>query len=235
MKFFDNDPDDQLKLALAAAIAGVVITTLWGLFGLHQGSVLRIPQTLRGDVVHALERADLASLEVDMHGQRALLTGFVANRGQIDEARRTALTAAGPGGPWAGGVTAVDVLGVHVGTVERPFAWRAWRDGSSLVLSGAVPSERARRTLLTEAGALFPNAVSLDQMHAAGGAPSSNWTAVALDALKQLSMLNSGEARISDNEIVITGGGTQAAVDVLRAHYQQPPAPFRARLETSVQ
>ncbi|HVZ99453.1 MAG TPA: hypothetical protein VG841_03975 [Caulobacterales bacterium] len=235
MNLFGQEAEDQLKLALAVAIAGATLAALWGLFGLHDASVFRAPARLRVDVVDALRQAGVPSLEVEMRGQRALLYGYVPRRGQIEIARHAALTAAGAGGPWAGGVTAVDVLNVHVGPTDSPFAWRASRDGSSVILSGSTPSESARRALLADAAALFPNAVALDQMHAAGGSPAANWTEAARDALRQLATLNSGEARLSDAEIVIVGGGSQAAVTALRNHYQHPPAPFRARLETSVQ
>ncbi|MES1201493.1 MAG: hypothetical protein ABUS57_08585 [Pseudomonadota bacterium] len=229
------DVEHQLHLTLIIAAFGVVVATIWGLFGPHDGAVTRMQIALRSDVVAALEHQGLDGIEVELKGQSAHLYGIVARREQIETARQAALTAAGAGGPWAGGVTAVDVLGLHVGPVDSPFAWRAWRDGSSLVLSGSAPSEASRRVLLTRAGALFPNAVALDQMHAAGGSPSAQWTDFALDALQQLSTLNSGEARLSGAELVISGGGSQAAVAALRKHYEHPPAPFTARLETSVQ
>lgn len=235
MSAADRAPEGHLHLALLIAVAGVCAMVLWGLFGFHDGSALRAPTVLRGQVENALRAAGFTGLEVQMHGQRALVFGVVANRDQIAAAREAALAAAGAGGPWAGGVTSVDMFGVHVGAVEHPFAWRAWRDGSSLVLTGAAPSESTRRALLADAAALFPNAVTLDQMHVAGGAPSPRWREVARDALAELATLNSGEARINETEVVLMGGGSQAAVDAMKRHYHAPLAPFQVRIEASVQ
>ena len=235
MKYWSAEPEDQQRLTFFAASICAGLVTVWGLFGLHEGSVTRTEAVLRTHVEAALRGAGLPGLEVRMHGQRAMLFGVVATRAQIEAARQAALAAAGPGGAWAGGVTLADVYGVHVGPVDSPFALRIWRDGSSVVLSGSAPSETAKRALLADAAALFPNAVALDQMHVAGGAPAANWTETARDAMKQLASLNSGEARLSDTDIVIQGGGSQGAVDAVRRHYQQPPAPFRASVQTSVQ
>jgi len=235
MNLLGPEPEDQLRLTFIAACIAAGLVTLWGLFGYHDGSVTRTEAALRARVEAALRNAGFPGLEVEMHGQRAMMFGVVSNRSQIGAVRDAALSSAGPGGAWAGGVTIADVYGVHVGTVDSPFALRIWRDGSSVLLTGSAPSENAKRALLNDAAAFFPNAVPLDQMHVAGGAPSSNWTEVARDAMKQLATLNSGEVRINDAGIVIEGGGSQAVVDAMRRHYEHPPAPFHASIEASVQ
>ncbi|MES1200340.1 MAG: hypothetical protein ABUS57_02690 [Pseudomonadota bacterium] len=233
--FNATEPEDQLRVTFIAACIGAGLATLWGLFGLHEGSVTRTEAVLQGRVEAALRDAGLPGLEVQMHGQRAMMFGIVSSRAQITAAHDAALSAAGAGGAWAGGVTIADVYGVHVGASDSPFALRIWRDGSSLVLDGAAPSESARRALLADATALFPNAVALDKMHVAGGAPSANWVAMTRDVMQRLSTLSSGEARLSDADIVIEGGGSQNAVNALRRHYQNPPAPFHVSIQASVQ
>ncbi len=229
------DQTDQLRIAFIVAIGGAIVTALAGMFGFHDGSVWRAPIVLEHRVETALEDASLPGVEVDMHGQKAMLRGVVPNTEAIATAQHAALHAAGAGGAWAGGVTHVDASGLSVGAIEHPFAWRVWRDGSSVVLSGAAPSEAARATLSADATELFPNAITLDDMHVAGGAPTANWTDVARDAIRQLARLGNGEVRISDTEIALTGRGREADVRAVRTRYETPPANYTARIDVNVE
>ncbi|MEZ5962096.1 MAG: hypothetical protein R3C30_16980 [Hyphomonadaceae bacterium] len=78
---------------------------------------------LRDRVETALSAESFPGIDVEMRGQRVVLRGIVENDADIVAARRAALTAAGGGGPWAGGVTSVNTQAVLVGSFERPFAW----------------------------------------------------------------------------------------------------------------
>lgn len=169
-----------------------------------------------------------------MSGQRAILGGLVESEEDIQAARHAALSAAGGGGAWAGGVTSVDVSGVRVGAFERPFAWSVRREGRMVMLSGAVPSEAARRTLMSAAAAAFPNAELIDDMRAVGGAPAPSFTEVARQAIIELATLNTGEVRIVDNQIAFIGDGAGEVVDALEERYANPPPPFRARLAITI-
>ncbi len=206
-----------------------------GLFGPHEASLLRMPGVLRGAVERALQGAGLGGLETRMEGQRAVLSGVVGEPSAIAQARRAALTAAGAGGPWAGGITSVDVSDVSVGRVERPYAWRAARRDGILVLSGAAPSERAKAALLEKARALFPDGDVIDEMRVAGGAPGGAWRRMAIDGLEQIARLDRGEARLTDARLVVLGSGSRAAVEAVRRHYDGlAPAPFSARADVTV-
>jgi hypothetical protein len=229
------DQDDQLRIAFIVAIGGAIVTALAGMFGFHDGSVWRAPIVLEHRVEAALTAEGLQGVEVDMHGQKAVLRGVVPTAEAIALAQHTALRAAGGGGSWAGGVTQTDVSNLIVGVIEQPFAWKAWRDGSSVVLSGAAPSEMARATLSADATALFPNAITLDDMHVAGGAPTPNWTEIAQDALGQLAQLDSGEVRIEDAQIILAGRGSDVIRASVEAHYENPPAPYQVRIDVSVE
>lgn len=234
MKAFGFEVGDQLKIAFGVGIAGVAITVLAGMFGFHDGSLWRAPTLLEQRVESILRAENYPGLEVEMRGQQAVVRGVVATEADIVRVQDAALRAAGAGGTWAGGVTAVDVNDVVVGQVDRPFAWRASRDGSSVVLSGSVPSVRAIDTLNAEAAGLFQMAVIYDDTHVAGGAPTSNWTSVAREALRQLGRLQSGEVRIEDLEIVIVGrADAETAADVTR-QIEASPAPYNARAEIEV-
>lgn len=215
-------------------VIGAGVTAFAGMVGAHNGSVWRLPSVLDARVEQALLAADFGGLEVEMDGQRALLRGLVPDEGAIAAAARVALGAAGAGGPWAGGVTAVDVSGVEVGRVDTPYYWRAWREDGRVVLEGAAPSEHARERLMDSARAAFPNARVVDGMHVAGGAASPRFTDMASAGIRAIAGLNSGEVRIADAQIVFIGDGRSEGADALKRAFADPPAPFRARIDVTV-
>jgi OOP family OmpA-OmpF porin len=185
-------------------------------------------------VATSLSAAGHPGLDVEMRGQRAVLRGIVEDEADVAGAREAALTAAGAGGAWAGGVTSVDSEGVSAGAFDRPYRWSAQRAESRIVLSGAAPSENARSRLMATATQAFLNAETVDEMHVAGGAPSARFTDIAESAVRLLARMNTGEARIVDHQVVFIGDGNQAAVDALRNQFADPPAPFRSRLAVTI-
>jgi OOP family OmpA-OmpF porin len=211
--------------------AGAVITALVGMFGAHDGSVWKMPHALGARVEEALTASGFGGVEVKMNGQQARLQGVVPDETSIAAAQRAAQGAAGAGGAWAGGVTNVDISGLKVGVTERPFSWRAYRQGARFILSGAAPSEQARSYLTSVAQAAFPNAEIIDDMHIAAGAPSPLWRDVAAKALRDLSKLRTGEVRIVDSQIVFLGEAPANVAESLRHDYVAPPSPFRARVD----
>lgn len=225
---------ENLKRMLWVGLAGTALSALAGMFGLHDGSVWRMPATLEQRVQGALEARGLGGIDVAMDGQKAMLRGVVSSPQAVSEASEAALRAAGLGGPWAGGITHVDASDLSVGEVARPFAWSVARHGERLVLTGAAPSEAARAELLAGAAAQFPNLEIVDQMRVAGGAPASNWRTMAANVIRAVAHLREGEARMVDRSIAIVGDGDFESVRRLRADYAAPPAPFQARVAASV-
>jgi OOP family OmpA-OmpF porin len=228
------DGEDARPAFFGGLIAAVVIA-LFGILGPHGGSVWQLPNGLQRSVEAALARANVGGVEVSMEGQTAVLAGIVQDNATIWRAQRATLVAAGSGGPWAGGVTVIDIRDVKVGTIERPFNWRIARQDNQVTLSGAAPSDGARAALLERARSAFPNAQIIDQMHVAGGAPSGPWRLLALDAISQLALLTSGEARFTGARLVVLGSGPREAVDRVRRHYDEAaPQPYRARADITV-
>ena len=225
---------DRLRLMFWSGMGGATLAALAGMAGFHDASIWRMPGALEARVEAALQAGGHGGIDVRMNGQQAVLRAIVADAGAISAATAAALHAAGPGGPWAGGVTSVDASGLSVGPVVRPFAWRMRREGGRGVLSGVAPSEAARADLLAAAATAFPNAEIIDDMQAAGGAPSPNWTEMARNVIRALATLNQGEGRMTNTQIALIGDGEYAAVERLRADYAAPPAPFRASVTASV-
>jgi outer membrane protein OmpA-like peptidoglycan-associated protein len=222
------------RILLISGGAGALVSALIGLLAPHNGAIYRVPDVLRGDIATALSAQGQQGIDIAMDGQRALLRGVVEQEGDIALARRVALTAAGPGGRWAGGVTSVDVTGLSVGAFERPFEWKASRQGGGVAMSGAVPSAAAREQLIAAASEIFPQATVSEELRVAGGAPSADFTALAQTALRAVARLRSGEARIVDQQLVVFGDGDQTAVDAVHAALDAPPAPFRSRITLTV-
>ncbi|MBC7770164.1 MAG: BON domain-containing protein, partial [Phycisphaerales bacterium] len=186
IEYPDTESDPRPPIAFWSAIGCAVVAMLLGIVAPHGGSAWRMPQILEQRVAGALISSGYPGLDMEMDGQRAVLRGFVEHEDDIEGARRAALTAAGAGGAWAGGVTDVDVSGVSVGAFDRPYVWSVRRDGARVVLSGAVPSENVRADLLGVARAVFANADPVDEMRIAGGAPSPAFGQVARDAVRAL-------------------------------------------------
>jgi OmpA-OmpF porin, OOP family len=229
------DPETARPSGFLIGVGGALLAMLLGLLGPHDGAVWRVPQVLKQRVATALLASGYPGLNVEMAGQRALLSGVVEDQADIARATRAALVAAGGGGPWAGGVTSVHAFRVSVGPFERPYVWIARREPSRIVLSGAAPSEAVRADLQAMATQTFPGAETVNDMQVAGGAASPAFADVARTAVRALAGLHIGEARIVDRQIVIIGDGNQAGVDALHAAFARPPAPFRVRLDVTVE
>ncbi|MGE0741034.1 MAG: OmpA family protein [Hyphomonadaceae bacterium] len=213
---------------------GVLLATVLGMLAPHAGAVWRVPQVLEQRIATALIASGYAGLEIQMSGQRAVLRGIVADEADIAAVRRVVLTAAGPGGPWAGGVTSTNMRGVTVGPFERPYAWSIARRDGRVILAGAVPSERVRADLMAGAAQAFPDAERVDEMRVAGGAPSPAFPRLTRDAVRLLAGMNNGEVRIVDTQIVVIGDGSQAAVDAVRGVFERPETPFRTRMAVTI-
>lgn len=229
-----GDPPARRRAMLVIGAAGAALTTAIGLLAPHGAAIWQVESALQQRVSTALSAEGFPGLDVDMNGQRVILRGIVEDEADIVAARRAALTAAGAGGLWPGGVTSVNTAGLRVGTFERPFAWSVKREAARVVLSGAVPSENTRVELMTTAAQAFTNIEAVDDMHVAGGAASPHFADMASRAVRAVAELNTGEARIIDNQIVVIGDGGQPGVTEVRDALGEPPPPFRSRLAVTV-
>ncbi|MDX2234436.1 MAG: OmpA family protein [Hyphomonadaceae bacterium] len=198
-------------------------TLLAAMFGPHGLSLSGLERGLGARVEQALAAGGFRDVTVTMDGQTAVLSGAVPSAAQKAEAAAAALTAAGPGGPYLGGVTAVRDETV-VGARVSPFSWNAELSGDTLTLAGHVPSETAKAALLDVARARFGGMTVVDRMTLAFGAPAGDWSGVAADALAQLGKLKRGKVRLVDDRLTLIGEGEQAAVADVRARYADPLA-----------
>lgn len=230
----EEERDTWTRPAFAIGAGGAVLAALLGMFAPHGGAVWYAPRVLEQRVASALSASGHPGLDIDMQGQRAVLRGIVEAQADIARIEHAALTAAGPGGPWAGGVTSVDASGVSVGPFVRPYTFSARRDGRRLLLTGAAPSDASKAAIFAAAERAFPSAERVDEVRVAGGAPSPHFARVAAEAIRGLARLNSGEVRIVDSQIVVIGDGDQQAVDAVRRALSDEPAPFNTRFAVTI-
>jgi len=207
-------------------VAIATFTMIASMFGPHGASMGGIEAQLKARVEQALAAGGFRDVVVDMDGQTAVLTGAVRSVDMRDGAKAAAISAAGPGGPYLGGVAKVEDR-TTMGAAVSPFSWNAEKTARALMLTGYVPSAAAREKLMEVARARYAGATITDRMQVALGAPAGDWTAAAADALTQLSKLNRGKARLVDDRLAIVGEGDQAGAAEVRAHYAKSlPAPF---------
>jgi hypothetical protein len=111
--------------------------------------------------------------------------------------------------------------------VVSPFLWSAKLAQDKLLLSGHVPSDRAREELFGVARKKFGNVAIIDRMEVAGGAPDG-WAKAAALALDQLALLEDAAADLRGVQFTISGRAPdQATAEGIRKSLRgQLPAAF---------
>lgn len=193
----------------------------------HWRSVRFIEADLQAQAVAVLKRTGATWAQVKVDGQIANLTGVAPTEADRDDLRLAVRAAAGPGGPWLGGITQVrDTM--TVAEAKKPYVWSAERGADGrITLKGYVPGQRFRRAIRVEARKLFPTGVD-DQSTVAAGHPTGPWADTAIWSLRQLSQMESGEAQFVDSVITVRGqartaeaqAGIYASAKTLARSYQ---------------
>lgn len=95
----------------------------------------------------------------------------------------------------------------------RPYQWQAAKDGTSVTLTGYVPSDDARGRVVSTARTTLAPAAIVDKLQLASGAPAG-LEAMASTAFGHLSKLDKGIASLIDTKYTLTGiAGTQPNYD----------------------
>lgn len=217
-----------------AGIGGAVFVALLAMFALPGFTMASLADRLEVRANEALKAGGMNWASVTMDGQRAIVRGAAPSDAAMNKAVETALTSSGAGGPYAGGVTAV-VNELIVGPPVSPYTWSIKRTNEAVTVSGHVPSESVRRDLLMHARARFGVAPQ-DAMRVSGGVPGGDWERVAKWGVDQVAQLKRGEARMTDNRVIVLGEGTADAVKELQARAAMGVAPgFETRIDITVE
>ncbi|MFZ4071786.1 MAG: OmpA family protein [Caulobacterales bacterium] len=211
-----NGRDDGCRRGLYTAFAAWGVLALIALFGNHSCTPDAVSKRLEAQARAALTAGGHTSVSVEMKGQRAVLSGVAPTDDAKRAAEKAALSAAGLGGAWAGGVTAV-TNEILVGKPVSPYTWNAKRKGDSVVLSGHAPTKDARARIKARADGLFKGPAQ-DETNVSAGAPADGrFDDVVLAALGQIKELRRGEVRIIDQRVTIIGDGPATQADAIRA------------------
>ncbi|WOR13960.1 OmpA family protein [Hyphomonas sp. FCG-A18] len=170
-------------------------------------SAAQMQATLQAKAEAALHDGDFGWATITMDGQVATITGNAPSDGAIAAAQQLVLTSAGPGGWLRGGIVRVETELTEATEVSvvSPFVWRATKtEGQDYILTGVVPSEALQTELATAAMSVMPNTLS-DRTKLAEGAPDGDWGEIAKFGLTQLQKLDSGEARLTDRVLKVSG------------------------------
>jgi len=208
--------------ALGALLAAVGIL----LAAPHALSPAGAQALLGAQVQSRLEEEGLGFAQARMRGQTAILTGHAPSAAARARAEQVALTAAGAGGPWLGGVARV-VNEVEVGHGDSgPQAWLAVRADGRLRLQGAAPTAQIKADLLRRAEALSSgSAPVLDASTLSGQPVRAGWERLATEALHHLARLQSGEVRFVGERVFLLGVGGMDAVARARQWADAEPPP----------
>ncbi len=94
--------------------------------------------------------------------------------------------------------------------LASPFTWAAKKVDKTVTLTGAVPSEGVRVSLLAAARRALPHAEIVDQMKPARGAPGGFNVATTF-ALERLAELGEGTVSLTDSTLVVSGVAVDAS------------------------
>lgn len=196
---------------LTAGLSGVGLVLL-GLVTVQGSSdyhlnAAQMQDSLQQSASTALSESGQTWATVTMKGQRALLVGAPPSIEAAEIAKQAVFTSAGPGGALRGGIWSVetDFEEIRDLPTASPYVWRAIKTPEGgLILVGGVPDFQTKGVLAEHVRGLT-DAVIDDRTQLTLGVPDGDWAGAAMFGLDQLQLLDSGEARLTDHELRLSG------------------------------
>ncbi len=233
-------PQDKRLIAVGVFIAFALVATLiWP----GPGSPAAIERTLQTQAESALDEAGYAAgqpggwARVEVSGQRAVLKGAAPTAAARDAAMAVVREAAGPGGFWRGGVTAV-IDATQTPDVVKPFRFAARRTPDGLILTGHAPSQETRNAVIAAARAALGEdvPVNAEGLGVAQGAPFGvDWIAGVEHGLAGLSGGREGAVELVDAALSLDASAPDAGLaTALRDAFEAAPAGFTASASITV-
>lgn len=152
-----------------------------------------------GDMLAALTRAiaDLPNAEASLTGNVLTVSGTAASyQGALDADEALAALAS----------SSLTVNADIAPGPALPFTFLALMGEGEITISGFVPSEEARQSVLSDVAALFPARTVTDTLTLADGAPNG-FDAMVQAGLRALGRLANGQLRLSDTSANLSGDG----------------------------
>ncbi|MCH9750851.1 MAG: OmpA family protein [Alphaproteobacteria bacterium] len=189
-----------------AGLALLGIITVHGTSEYHLNAA-QMHDELRVSAETALADAGQNWAELTLKGQRATLTGSPPSVEAAEAARVAVLNSSGQGGILLGGIWSVDTQFSEIRPLPTasPYIWRAIKSpGGDIILVGSAPDENIKTALAAYASDLSGRAPD-DRIELARGVPDGDWAEMARFGMEQLDLLDSGEARLTDYELRLSG------------------------------
>lgn len=198
-----------------AGLALLGIITVHGTSEYHLNAA-QMHDELRTSAETALADAGQSWAQLELNGQRAVLSGSPPSVQAAEAARVAVLNSSGPGGILRGGIWSVDTHFDEIRAMPTvsPYVWRAIKspDGA-MILVGSAPDEDTKTALAAYAADLSGQATD-DRVTLARGVPDGDWAETARFGMDQLSLLDSGEARLTDYELRLSGIAMESAARI---------------------
>ncbi len=209
---------------LLAILLGLVLFAALTIFCVARESP-RIAEELTLRASGALQSSEIDWAEASVDGRLVTLTGFAPS---TEERMRAVSVVSDVGG----------VRSVRDGLETRPavFEFQARRDGPSIVLTGNVPDERSRSTVLARAASLFGAEVVVDDLVVSGPAPDGAWVAMARRGLDLLVKLDSGKVSLRNQDVSLSGvaASRQEQERIGAELMEELPAGYTSSIDISV-
>lgn len=161
-----------------------------------------IQAELQGATAGALAGKNYSWANATADGREITLTGIAPSLAAKEDAGRIAAD--------IDGVRTV-TNNLEVVAAISPYVTQAEYDGKKLLLTGHVPDEDGRASVVEEANSLFANANIIDKLHVGAG-HSEGWRAALSRGMQNLAQLNNGMTRVDDLSLVVRG----RAIDIAR-------------------
>ena len=198
--------DTMIAGLSGAGLALLGIITVHGTSEYHLNAAQMYDQ-LQASAETALMEAGGSWAELELNGQRAILTGSPPSVEAAEAARIAVLQSSGEGGILRGGIWSVETAFSEIRSMPTaaPYVWRAIKspDGS-MILVGSAPDEATKIALAGHAATLSGQSPD-DRVQLALGVPEGDWVGTAKFGMDQLALIDSGEARLTDYELRLSG------------------------------
>nr|WP_070958834.1 OmpA family protein [Hyphomonas sp. Mor2] len=198
--------DTMIAGLSGAGLALLGIITVHGTSEYHLNAA-QMHEQLEASAEAALAESGQGWATLEMNGQRAVLTGAPPSVEAAEVARVAVLQSSGDGGLLRGGIWSVETQFDEIRSMPTasPYVWRAIKspDGA-MILVGSAPDETIKSALSAYATDLSGRAPD-DRVEIALGAPPGDWGGTARFGMDQLARLDSGEARLTDHELRLSG------------------------------
>ncbi len=195
------------------ALIGFVTTSGTSDFHMNAG---QMEAALLANAEAALAEAGQDWASVEMRGQRAFITGAPPSEEAAEIVKNRVYTSSGRGGLIWGGVIGIETEFSDIPDLPTmtPYVWRAIKSpNGQMTLVGSAPDVEISNALASYA-ASDTGAVVDNRVKPALGVPDGDWAGIARFGMDQLSLLDSGEARLTDLELRLSGVAMEDAARI---------------------